>query len=100
MPALHKKGERGLGAAWRGGCARLLPAGGESLPPTHDVEFAWRAALMRGASSDGSGDGAYGQPFRGSGHAAQGTSPFGDADGFVALVGQDGGLGVLVRQVA
>src|SRR6266852_2768660 len=41
---------------------------------------------MRGASGDGSGDGAYGQPFGGSGHAAQGTSPFGDADGFAAAL--------------
>jgi len=55
---------------------------------------------MRGASGDGAGDGAYGQPFGGSGYAPQGTSPFGDTDGFVAFAGQDGGLGALVGQVA
>ena len=55
--------------------------------------------LGAGFGGERSGDGAYGEPFCGAGDAAQDTSPFGDADGFVSFVSQEDGLGFLVSQV-
>ena len=49
---------------------------------------------------DGSGGGTYSEPFGGASDSAQGTSPFGGADGGIALFGEGGGLGLFVGQVA
>lgn len=56
--------------------------------------------LVTGFGGDGSGGGAYGEPFGGADDSAQGASPFSGADGGIALFGEGGGLGLFVGQVA
>jgi hypothetical protein len=48
---------------------------------------ACRASLVRGAGGDGSGCGAYGEPFGRTGYAVRKASALGGADGFVAFFG-------------
>jgi hypothetical protein len=43
--------------------------------------------LMRGTGCDCSYGGAYGEPFGGSGYAAQEAASFGCTDGFIAFLG-------------
>lgn len=54
------------------------------------------AHSVGGFCGDGAGGGAYGEPLGGAGDSAQGTSPFGGADGGVSLFGKRGGLGLFV----
>lgn len=58
------------------------------------------ALLVGCLGGDGSGGGAYGEPFCCAGDAAQDASPFGGAYGGVSLLGERGGLGLFVGQVA
>ncbi len=67
--------------------------------PLHGVDGPW-VELMAGLGGDSAEGGADGQPLGGSGHAAEDASPFGGADGFVALAGKDSGFGALVGEVA
>jgi hypothetical protein len=52
-----------------------------------------------GFDGEGADFGAEGEPFGGAGDAAQGTSPFGNADGVIALLGEGGGFGFFIGQV-
>jgi hypothetical protein len=51
---------------------------------------------MNGLGSDRTGGGAQDVPLCGADDSAQGTSPFGRADGVVTFLGQRGRLGLLV----